>query len=254
VLRKGTLSQKCKILSNAGCLEKEFTQGMNDYCRKLGDCGLEANIAGEYTSNYQIRKAPRLSSSWIAGLTALADKTDNYVPFINLDPLKSYLQQEESSDLLLGGGGNSGDGSAGGVMTAIYALAAVAAVAYGVALAVGGSALGALGGFLGIGVGTYSGAIGAALGSTAATPALGAVAAAAGAVLIVVVVVIIIIVILMLLMPSCPPIEVEFKCSPWQPPVGGANCDLCNDELESCTKYRCESLGAACGLINPGCC
>ncbi|MBU1136381.1 MAG: hypothetical protein KJ559_02635, partial [Nanoarchaeota archaeon] len=36
---------------------------------------------------------------------------------------------------------------------------------------------------------------------------------------------------------------VEFRCMPWEAPVGGGNCDKCNgDELKPCSKYRCESL------------
>jgi len=44
---------------------------------------------------------------------------------------------------------------------------------------------------------------------------------------------------------------VEFQCLPWQAPVGGDDCEKCNeDELKPCTKYRCQSLGASCGLLN----
>jgi len=46
---------------------------------------------------------------------------------------------------------------------------------------------------------------------------------------------------------------VTFTCKPWQPPAGGANCDLCNkNSLQGCSKYQCESLGKACKFINPG--
>ena len=44
---------------------------------------------------------------------------------------------------------------------------------------------------------------------------------------------------------------VIFECKPWQPPVGGKNCELCNkDPMKPCDAYRCKSLGAACTLIN----
>src|SRR4030042_916280 len=46
--------------------------------------------------------------------------------------------------------------------------------------------------------------------------------------------------------------DAEFICKPWQSPIGGADCHVCNeDSLKPCTKYRCESLGTACKLINP---
>lgn len=44
---------------------------------------------------------------------------------------------------------------------------------------------------------------------------------------------------------------VSFECLPWQAPLGGEDCNLCNgDLLKPCTKYRCESLGQLCKLIN----
>lgn len=43
---------------------------------------------------------------------------------------------------------------------------------------------------------------------------------------------------------------VKFECLPWQAPLGGDDCEKCNDALKPCTKYRCESLGQACKLLN----
>lgn len=42
----------------------------------------------------------------------------------------------------------------------------------------------------------------------------------------------------------------SFDCRPWQAPSGGENCDLCNEGDLRCTKYKCESLGQACTLLN----
>ncbi len=49
-------------------------------------------------------------------------------------------------------------------------------------------------------------------------------------------------------------IKVIFNCYPWQAPIGGEDCEKCNLEgsLKSCSKYRCESLGQACRLMNEG--
>lgn len=44
---------------------------------------------------------------------------------------------------------------------------------------------------------------------------------------------------------------VEFHCLPWQAPIGGSNCELCN-KLKECSEYTCKSLGQACDIINPG--
>lgn len=44
---------------------------------------------------------------------------------------------------------------------------------------------------------------------------------------------------------------VQFECYPWEAPLGGKDCHICNENsLKPCTKYRCESLGQACRLIN----
>jgi hypothetical protein len=50
-------------------------------------------------------------------------------------------------------------------------------------------------------------------------------------------------------------VEVEivtFTCNPWQPVSGkeGQNCEECNKGQFPCTKYKCESLGASCELVN----
>lgn len=42
-----------------------------------------------------------------------------------------------------------------------------------------------------------------------------------------------------------------FQCRAWEPPSGGENCHLCNeDSLHPCSEYRCKSLGAACEFID----
>ncbi len=46
-------------------------------------------------------------------------------------------------------------------------------------------------------------------------------------------------------------VTVQFECMPWEAPLGGDNCNKCNDDpLKPCSKYRCESLGQACILLN----
>ena len=44
---------------------------------------------------------------------------------------------------------------------------------------------------------------------------------------------------------------VTFKCYPWQAPFGGDDCSKCND-FDSCSDYKCQSLGQGCKLINKG--
>ena len=45
---------------------------------------------------------------------------------------------------------------------------------------------------------------------------------------------------------------VFFTCQPWEAPIGGNDCELCNDGIHPCSEYRCKSLGQACELVNPG--
>ena len=46
-------------------------------------------------------------------------------------------------------------------------------------------------------------------------------------------------------------VKVKFNCLPWQAPFGGDDCAKCDDNLlKPCSKYRCESLGLECKLLN----
>lgn len=46
-------------------------------------------------------------------------------------------------------------------------------------------------------------------------------------------------------------IEYKFTCEPYEPPIGGADCEKCNvDPMRPCTEYRCRALGQACQLLN----
>lgn len=46
---------------------------------------------------------------------------------------------------------------------------------------------------------------------------------------------------------------VRFECLPWEAPLGGENCEKCNEnKLMPCSEYRCKSLGQACELENKG--
>ena len=44
---------------------------------------------------------------------------------------------------------------------------------------------------------------------------------------------------------------VEFSCLPWQAPIGGEQCQLCNS-FKHCSEYMCKSLGQACDIVNAG--
>lgn len=47
--------------------------------------------------------------------------------------------------------------------------------------------------------------------------------------------------------------KINFECLPWEAPLGGQKCELCNeDELRPCSEYRCKALGQACDIVNKG--
>ena len=46
---------------------------------------------------------------------------------------------------------------------------------------------------------------------------------------------------------------VEFQCNVWQPPLRGDDCGKCDDDpYKECSEYRCRSLGTTCKLIDIG--
>lgn len=45
---------------------------------------------------------------------------------------------------------------------------------------------------------------------------------------------------------------VQFQCQAWNPQTKGAYCDKCNTGFFPCTKYKCQSLGMGCELLNEG--
>tara|TARA_Y100000310_G_scaffold345173_1_gene462359 strand:+ start:392 stop:4000 length:3609 start_codon:yes stop_codon:yes gene_type:complete len=45
---------------------------------------------------------------------------------------------------------------------------------------------------------------------------------------------------------------VSVECNPWQAPVGGDDCELCQEDGKECSEYRCMSLGQSCKLVNVG--
>lgn len=106
--------------------------------------------------------------------------------------------------------------------------------------------------------GAVAGAVGAVVSGTAVSGAIGGgtigsllgTALAAGAYAIIVVMVIVLI-FKIFGIGDTNIVIVEFHCNPWQAPLGGDNCEKCDDDpLKPCSEYRCESLGQACVLLN----
>ncbi len=272
----------CKLVANGDCLTEKFAQNMNEMCRKLGDCGGEVNIVGKYTKNYEVENSPDLNQTWIEGLKKLAipipgqfAKVGDYSKFLEMagawgkpGDTPNQTMSEFKGNAIAGGvgaigyaagvyatGGSlaltelGGMASTEGVASiagfSVIAIAAAAGfiagsiLAKSMGLSPGGSTLMAIGGAL-VGTGLaivwlYSATI----------PVVGWVIAVIG--------LIIMFIASLFGGDDCNPVEVKFTCKPWRPPIGGEDCEKCNDNpMKPCSEYRCKSLGAACEIVNKG--
>lgn len=65
---------------NKGCIKSTFTKQMNDFCMSLGDCGASVNYVGEFSdAGYRVKRAPKLSNSYINDLRDYATTDPNEV-------------------------------------------------------------------------------------------------------------------------------------------------------------------------------
>ena len=282
----------CKCVANCNCEKAIFTQQMNEACRKLGDCGGYVNIEGVYTdAGYSVKNAPKLSRSFInkyiknavpvPGLFAEVGDVEKYLKAAGLIGVPQNLgnltyNQGIGKSVAAIGGGMLGVGfgialaSAGfntplniqEVITIIssakissslpsFAAFGYAAMSLGIAVGITGLASALLG------IKDPSATLVAVVASVATTlvsmtvlqiPFL--VSGIAGAI---VGLIILLIFRLMGIGKVCKKVIVTYTCKPWQPPVGGNDCEKCNnDPLKPCSEYRCRSLGTACKLINKG--
>jgi hypothetical protein len=285
---KKTLSG-CKCVENCACLESVFAENMNDLCRGLGDCGLESNILGEYTENYNVKESPRLGDAYIQKIVSFAKpvpgqyaKVGNMTKYLQAAGVLGFPDSEqdsEDSEESGGGGLPVGEIAMGlsGTLLAMKSLGVLteSTLMIGDTITITNPSLGAYGNaLLAFAVGAIAGSMIAKsiglnpIGSTLMAIGVGILAYTGAVHLLsmdpilglcvdptscIIVAAILIIISLFFGGAKCQPVIVEFECKPWQPPVGGENCEKCNNDLlKPCSEYRCESLGAACELINKG--
>jgi len=278
---------KCKV--NCNCEKAIFTQKMNEFCTSLGDCGGYVNVKGEFTDDgYNVRNAPKLGRRKINEYIEYAQAvTGQKAEPGNISEILSMLGIPED----LGEAGEEVEDyteatlAIGGVVGALGYAAAVGSwlstgVGMGTAMGlvfkqgiVASSSAPVLAGmgsaFIGAAIGAVVGAIAADLlgienegalivtivggiaGALVGLSHLGVIPGPIGPIAIVIAVIILIIVAI-LGIGETKEVIVTFTCKPWQPPVGGANCEKCAEGLKSCSKYRCWSLGTACKFLNEG--
>ena len=313
------ISGECKITYNEECLTPEFAEKMNNFCRKLGDCGGGVNIAGDYVGNYRVGwndTANYISGDVSNGVNigdaskkgvndgykfnlagAYVGELESYADYVPRQKVGIYDYREEikkitgidiayleGSDSWLSGGtvgfglgglafnaispftwGHLGLGSdvvvgTVGWSAAIPIIAAIAGAAVGGWLgAIAADALGLSD--INTGLAVAAGAA-AGAGLTALALSITALEVAGGtnfwnpfgwAMLAAAAALALTIWAISSTENECGNIEVTFECESWQPPEGGENCELCNnDPLKPCNEYRCSSLGEQCEIVNKG--
>lgn len=264
-----TYVKKCpggwKCVSNCKCMEQAFTLQMNNLCVSAGDCGAYTNIAGVVTDGgYKVSKKgskgkvpPKLTLiSQLYAIFAVPTPGASAAPgFFDSVPALDTIGKFGIEDMFgdgyariqgdVGSGlfGNQQIGSTIG-MTAVTGLGAgVAAGAIGASMLAGATGGAAANVLTFAGMGSFS-AVGAAF-------AWAAVAMVA--------------VIALMMAMGCGKtevVEIKFECKPWTRPMGSGGllgilspqkigCESCGkDPMKPCTRYRCESLGTRCRLIN----
>lgn len=257
----------CSIKVNKNCLDKKFTEEMNEFCVSLGDCGGYVNYNNDVTQDGYIittdrdKKPPRLSDSDILSLKNKAGKkpaNPGDMDFLgalgnpdNLENLEdnknsSFLQRELQA--IKGAMGSAllikilSDETRGNSISKIAEAATPGVVDYSkfsnafASIKAGIIVDYKLSKIFGVpSTALIAGAIGGIIG----TLVLGLIPG-----------LIIGLILFFLFFGTVRYTHITFKCLPWQPPING-NCEKCNQDL-FCTDYRCSSLGQSCEVINKG--
>lgn len=247
---------ECEI--NCDCKNDEFAEKANELCTSMGDCGAYVNFIGKGTNSYS--KSKTGSVSWrdyvkyatpVEGQNVNLSEIEFYIAKITMgdgEALKAYMEHKEKmakvSQIVSASSGLIGGASA----LATHASAGLQAGMSGAMGAAAGFSLGLLfSDILGLGeketwvvAGTFAGV---GLLVCAFVPVVGWILA--------IVVMIAEVIKAIAGIGDTREKDATFTCKPWQAPIGGADCHVCNeDSLKPCTEYRCESLGTACRFIN----
>jgi hypothetical protein len=247
MVEKKEISGEWECIKGCECATALFDQQMNDYCSSLGDCGMKANWAGDVTANYDVLKkgvprgrmlSPETFKQYALpkpgqGITSAGGTGENNSDFANraeAATLRALGDQEFDTENPYSMYSTIAMTTAGVTATAAMAVGSVVA-AKGFAL----TAISLLGTTLGPAFANFMIAIG---------PVLWPIAIVAIAFAIYTMVI---------GWGKVRQTKFQFVCRPWIAPVGGAKCDLCNQNpIKPCSKHRCESLGTACNFLNEG--
>ena len=254
----------CICIDNCKCHTSYFTSEMNDFCVSLGDCGAYINYKGVFSDGgYSVKGAPRISNAYskFAGPQPGQKPANpgNIEFFQSIDPSllpevqtphgnTSALEQE-----LLGAAGAYGSPLLLKILTAENE----------------SSVFGNLEGLSAgtIGLSRFSGAVASLQAAINAQivrpeenqgPDLSMLIALVASLIAYVITQSIVAAMVAALLGFLfgigwiMKVDIDFTCTEWEPPDGGADCNQCNTLDVPCTEYRCESLGSLCTLINKG--
>ena len=276
VVKKCSIFGGCSIIVNGNCLEKTFTQQMNEFCVNLGDCGAYINYNNDITDDgYSITsdagdKPPRLSDQDILSLKNSAGTKP--IPPGELDILGASTSNNNIIDLgeiqnnisafeteIQSVPGALGSALLEKILSNSGSLESLASKTTPTSVNLAGfsneiSTIQSgtivdyqLANIMGLPTesviaGAIGGILGALVGYLISESLYGALFGG----------LILGLILFFLFFVKIKYIHINFKCMPWQPPTEG-NCDKCNQNLSvPCTQYRCESLGLNCQLINVG--
>ncbi len=253
-----------RCVDNCDCHEQEFTTKMNEFCAALGDCGAWVNYNGAFTDGGYSLKAEKdwplkLSQSEISKIKTYAkpnptqkpadpgDVTLETIDVQSLETISGYDGMLSGASGALGSAllakilSSNANASSASYQTfpsainyAQYASGSFASIARGIGQGdarAPNAMLGALiGGAIGFGIGYLLGL------STMWSLVIGGILA---------------LIIFLIMCGKYKKFNVTFNCNKWERPTGG-DCNAANRIDVPSTKYRCESLGQTCKLINEG--
>ncbi len=176
----------CTCVDNCDAKSDKFGEEMNEFCRSLGDCGLEVNTIGKLSQDsYKWTndgKSRQLGDGYIGGLVKM------------MNPVKGFFVSEDERMAALLASLGKGSSKDGGFKVPKFYYTIDPGIDLSIKI--------------------HQWVISFFI--------------------------------------SCDSVKIEFTCEPWQPPVGSADCEKCNDGEFPCSEYKCQTLGAGCELINKG--
>ncbi len=258
-------------VDNCDCHTTKYTTEMNDFCVSLGDCGGYINYKGEYTdAGYSVKSSGggtpgRISGNFPNTYQGIPAKIGNFEFYETLNP--ELLRKVD-------------DGESGSNLSSFEKELMAVAGAYGSPLLLrmleegddneskwvsGVTSSGMQEVSFARYTGSFSNALNLAIQSQMIPyqakeqgdySMIAAMIAGTVAYLITQSIMMTMIAALLAFLMFMPCIivtyNIDFMCSPWEPPEGGASCNECNVIDEPCSDYRCESLGQLCHFINKG--